>query len=285
MEKEKENNLKSKAVETYAADMTRAIDGSEGIYIKKIIEDQEQRETENLNLSPESKKNRSFMFISIFLLIVALSSLVAFAFLRKEISTVSPVPTFTPLIYLDGIEFMGIDGFSRDQIVQTIFNQSVKTTVKTGGVEGIYLTLNKQIIGLRNFLSFTSPDVDPKAMNFISDDFLVGVVNGENKSPFILIKVRSFSDVFDTMDAWENQMFNDLHVIFGVDLNINTKYLLTKDFEDTYVQNRNARILRDINGNIVMMYVYLDDTSIVITNSEAAAREIKLRLSSSTIKK
>ena len=44
-QKEPEKNIKSKVVETYAADMTKAIDGSEGIYIKKIIEEQEKRES------------------------------------------------------------------------------------------------------------------------------------------------------------------------------------------------------------------------------------------------
>ena len=282
---EKENNKKNKIVETYAADMTRAIDGSEGIYIKKIIEEQEQREAENINLSPESRKNRSFLFVSLFLLIAALSALASFVFFKKEISTVSVAPQFTPLVYLDGTEFLGIDGFSKDQITQTISSESAKTTVKFGGVEGVYLTLNKEIIGLRKFLTFVSPDLDQKSMNYVSDDFLIGVSNAEKKSPFILIKVRSFTDVFDVMRSWENEMFNDLHGVFGIDLNISTKYLLTKDFEDGIVQNRNARILKDANGNIVMMYVYLDDTSIIITNSEVAAREIKLRLSASTIRK
>lgn len=284
-QKEPEKNIKSKVVETYAADMTKAIDGSEGIYIKKIIEEQEKREKENINLSPESKKNKTFMLVGLVLIVFGIISLLSFFIFKKEVLTVDVTPSFSPLVYLDGIQFLGIDGFSRDQIAQSIFNESILTKVKLGGVEGMYLTVNKQVIGLKDFMILLAPEVDLTKMVFVSNNFLLGVHNADTKNVFVLIKMRSFSDIFEVMRSWEDNMFNDLHTLFGTDLNMNTKYLLTKDFEDGIIQNHNARILRDANGNIVMMYAYLDDTSMLLTNSESTAREIMLRLSAGTIRK
>lgn len=102
---------------------------------------------------------------------------------------------------------------------------------------------------------------------------------------FILLKVNSFADVFNQMRIWENKMFTDLHDFFGVDISIDTSYLLTKDFVDGVIQNKNARILYDNTGKIVMMYVYIDDSSVVITNNEETTREVILRVNSSKIKK
>jgi hypothetical protein len=79
-------------------------------------------------------------------------------------------------------------------------------------------------------------------------------------------------------------MFLDLHGFFGVDLLPETKYLLTKNFENGIIENKNARILYDTDKNIVMAYVFADDNSIVITNSENAVREIILRLGASEVK-
>ena len=93
-------------------------------------------------------------------------------------------------------------------------------------------------------------------------------------------------------------MFSDLHGFFGVDISPETSYLLTKNFEDGIVGNKNARILYRTSeegegsapsslptaNKIVMMYVFADDTSVVIANTDKAAREIMLRLAGSDTK-
>jgi hypothetical protein len=80
-------------------------------------------------------------------------------------------------------------------------------------------------------------------------------------------------------------MFSDMRGFFGISLSADTKYLLTKNFEDGIVVNKNARILYDKDNNIVMMYIFADDNSVIITNSTNAAREVILRLAASQIKK
>lgn len=163
-------------------------------------------------------------------------------------------------------------------------------------MEGIYLTEDKTILGLRKFIALTRGNFIPGDNTlFVNDNFLLGIVNDQDKSAvapamvgkdfFILLKVRSTADIFDALRAWENKMFFDLHGFFGVDISSETNYLLTKNFEDGVVENKNARILYDTDGKIVMMYVFANDNSVVITNTEGAAGEIMLRLGSSQIKK
>ena len=120
----------------------------------------------------------------------------------------------------------------------------------------------------------------------------MGVVNTESevasetsKDFFILLKARSTDDIFDAMRVWEKKMFSDLRGFFGVDLTLTTKNLLTANFEDGIVENKNARVLYNSDKDIVMMYVFANDTSVIITNTKKTAREIMLRLSLSQIKK
>lgn len=107
----------------------------------------------------------------------------------------------------------------------------------------------------------------------------------DNTDVFLLFKVNKIKDVFSQVRIWENKMFSDLHDIFGVPLSIDTSYLLTKNFEDSIVQNKNARVLLDNTGKIVLMYVYIDESHIVITNTERTAKEILFRVNSSRVKK
>jgi len=286
-----ENQVKNKSVKTYAEDVAKAIESGEGGVIKEIIHSQEQQEAQKENLSPESKKNKLFMFVSITFIFLSLIVLMVWAVFREQISTVSVVPQFTPIIFTDQNQFLEIGGLSKDKIAQTVLNEVNNTKVKIGGIEGIYLTENKNVVQFRKFISLIKGNISLDKFTFLDDNFLLGVVNKEEdatsseKDLFILLKIRSIADIFDGMRSWESKMFYDLHGFVGVDINTDTNYLLTKDFEDGIVENKNARILRDKDGKIVFMYVFADETSLIITNTSLATHEIMLRLAGNQIKK
>lgn len=270
----------NKIVETYAGDMARILENDKEGLIKKIIHGEEKHEEEKKNLSPESNKNKLFMF-SGFLLIIFSLIILSFFFFKKENNIVPVEKLFTPIIFNDKSTFLEVSGFKKEEIIQAILNKVNTTEVKAGGVEAFYLTENKQIIGLRRLISLIESSFVPNDnIIFVNDNFLMGVVNNESKDFFILLKVRSATDIFNALRAWEGKTFTDLHGFFGINISVDTSYLLTKDFEDGIVQNKNARILYDKEGKIVMMYVFADDNSIVITNSESSVHEIMLRLAS-----
>lgn len=297
---ESDNKLKNKNVETFAEDMVKAIENDRGGLIKKIIHEEEEHEAQKKNLSPESAKNKTFLLISFLLLFLTFFIIIFLAFFNKKINTVSVVPLYTSLIFTDQTDFDAIDGFTKDKIIQTIFNRSNNTKVKIGGVNGIYLTENKTVVSFKEFISLIKGSLVLDDANLINNNFLIGVFKsgvspaspslGGSVSPnigdlFILLKVKSFTDIFPVMQVWENKMLYDFHGFFGIDITPENNYLFTKDWEEGIVGNKNARILKDNNGKIILMYVYADDNSIVITNSESAVNEVILRLNSSKVKK
>ena len=275
----------NKIIKTYASDMERVIeDDTGGGLIKKIIHGEEEHEKEKMASSPESKKNKFFMFIGILFLGIGLTAL-SYLLSAKEAPTVPVERQFVPLIFNDKSVFVEIKDFSKDQIVQTIMNAANTAEVKQGGVQGIYPTYDKKMVGLRQFVSLIKGNFTPGSDIFVSENFLTGVVNNTSKDFFILLKVRSTADVFDSLRAWEKKMFSDLQGFFGVALSPGTKYLLIKEFQNGVVENKNARILYDNNKKIVMMYVLAGETSVIITNSENATHELMLRLASSQVEK
>jgi len=282
---ENENKLKNRNVETYTDDMVKAIENDKGGLIKKIIHEEEEHEAEKIDLSPRSRKNRLFMFISIVFIFSALAILVFLAFFDENSNIVQVAPQFTPIVFTDQSNIQAIDGFTKEKIAETVLNQVNNTKVKVGEMEGIYLTENKKAVGFKRFIALIKGNFILDQIDFVHDNFLFGAVNNEVKNLFILLKVRSFTDVFLAMHSWEDKMLYDLYGFFGTDISPETNYLFTKNWQDGIVQNKNARILKDKDKKIVLMYVFINDSSIVITNSETAVREVILRLTFGQIKK
>jgi flagellar basal body-associated protein FliL len=284
----KKKEIKNVPVETYAEDMAQVIGADAGGIVKKIIHSDEEREMEKKNLSPESKKNKIFILVGFLLLIFALV-IALFLSSSQKANTVPIQPQFIPLVFTDKSTSLEISGLKSDDIKQMVLNEINNTTVAAGGVEGIYLTENKKTIGLRRFITLTESHFVPNSNTaFVSDNFLMGVVKNQANANansgtgfFILIKVRSATDIFDSLRASEPNLLIDLHGFLGININSNTNYLFTKNFTDGIIQNKNARILYDQNGNIVLMYIFADDNSVLITDSQNAANQIILRLASS----
>jgi len=279
----------NKIVQTYAEDMANVLENDTEGLVKKIIHGEEKHEQEKKNLSPRSKKNRFFMFISILFVMLALA-IFSFFFFRKNANIVSVEKQFTPIIFNDQSAYLEVSGLNKDEIGQTVLNEINTSKVKNGGLEGIYPTVNQQIVGLREFISLIKSNFTPSNdLSLVSDNFLMGVVKNPDTQTntgtgfFILLKVRSIADIFDSMRLWENNLLTDLHGFLGVNISSDTNYLFTKNFIDGIVENKNARVLYDNSGNIVLMYIFADDNSVIITDSSNAAHEILLRLASSQV--
>lgn len=285
---ENNNKIDNKVVQTYAEDMAKAISSDQNGLIKKIIHEDEQHEIEKKNLSPESKKNKFFITLG-FLFIALGFAILFYFFIKKDTPTVEVAPQFSPIIFHDKSFFPEVKDFTKDQIAATVFEEVNNAKVKAGGVEGIYLTSDKKVIPLRQFMtlikaSFTADVLSSNRLS-VDDNFLMGVVNGDTKDFFMLLKVNSVLDVFNSLHTWERKMLLDLHGFFGFDLNADNGYLLNSSFEDGIIENKNARILYDKDHNTILMYVFADDNSVIITNTNSAAREIILRLAASQVKK
>ncbi|OGI74326.1 hypothetical protein A3D42_02465 [Candidatus Nomurabacteria bacterium RIFCSPHIGHO2_02_FULL_41_18] len=285
---EKDNNLQTKIVETYAEDMARVIEDDREGLIKKIIHEAEEREINKKNFSPESRQNKIYMFISTFFVFAALATFLFFL-LKRDLRTVPIDPEFTPIISGDKNSFLETGELGKAEIVKNLILKAKKSAVNPGGLEGIYLARGGSIVGLREFIALLEANLVLPEVAFVSDHFMMGSTNqagvktGENF--FLLLKVRSFSDIFESLRSWENKILFNLHDLFGIEISSETNYLFTKDFENGFVDNKNARILYDKEGEEVLMYVFADDTSVIIASDSKVAREIILRLSGSKLKK
>lgn len=270
---------KKAVVETFANDMAGVIENDHEGLIKKIISEEEAHESEKKNLSPESRRNKILIFWSAILIIISLSVLGYFLGSREPVS-VEVERAGTPLLFTERTSFIEVVGMKRQDIINSVVNRRKLGAGKAGGVESIYLTLNKEVVGLRQFLELTKSSFVPGEPLLVSDNFLMGAVNSADDGSgfFFLLKARTTSDIFEALRAWEGKMFYDLYEFFDIAVGRSNNYLLTKLFEDGIVENKNARLLYDDQGKLILAYVFADNNSVLITDSLSAAREAMLRL-------
>ncbi len=304
-EKVNPNKVAPHLVKTLAEDMAGAIGDNKEGFIKKIIHQEEENEKEKKRRSMDSMQNKLFVTVGI-ILIMATIGLITYSMFRTKAETLLVDKPFVPLIFTDKSIFVEIAGLNnKDKIFKAMHSAVIETELKAGEIEGIYLTENKKVIGLRRFIellkgNFVVPESRPGEETLVSDEFLIGIANTNmkhnsedvqesNPDFFILIKMRSLTDVFQNLRSWEAKMFSDLHAFFGYSLSSENEHLLTKKFEDSIVENKNARVLyqndTENTDSISMMYVFANNDSVVITKSPFTVREIILRLASNQIKK
>lgn len=283
---ESDLKIKSKNIETYAEDMASAIETGEEGLVKKIIHEQEKQEEEKKSLSPESQKNKVFMIVGATLIGFGLVALAFLIMVKKNIETVAVERQFVPIIFTDQTDFLEVSDLDKREIAESIKSKTRTSTVEDRAVEGVYLTEHKKVVGLKRFLALLESNFPVAGLGLVKDNFFIGIWGQEtNGDLFILLQVRSWADIFPVLHVWEEKMLADLFRTFGLELTAETNYLLTANFTDGFVENKNARILYDQTGKVVLLYAFVDDTSVVIANSLPAAREAILRLSAGKVRK
>ncbi len=283
--------IKIPKVQTYADDMVGALqDGGENL-VKNIIQEQAQQEHMKRAMTVQSRKNILYMILAVLIVLSAVAGVVALFVYQKKNETVEVAPRVTPILFTDKTELIAIEGYSKRDISSSVKNLVRATTLELGKIREISLTENGQSVGLERFLKLTEGNFPIARTDLVRNFFMgvlgrdVGVEEAKGGELFFLLKVISFNDVFATMGFWEKKMFGDLYDFFGIDINPENTYLLTKDFEDGIVENKNARVLYDNNRNIVFAYVFIDDKTIVISTSSAPVREVILRLTYGEVRK
>jgi hypothetical protein len=128
--------------------------------------------------------------------------------------------------------------------------------------------------------------------------FVFGVHVFDGNEPFFLFKTNFFENAFAGMLAWEPAMSEDLAPLFGpkvvplfsltapITASSTSADIAYEDigvFNDVVIRNKDTRVLRDENGEIVLLYSFLDQETLLITTNEYTFRELFVRLTSSRV--
>lgn len=101
----------------------------------------------------------------------------------------------------------------------------------------------------------------------LNDVMVVGSVFTSKNEPFMMFQSSRFDVLFSGFLSWENYLQSDLRPLFG-------EIISSENFTDATIANKSVRILKDVQGNVVLLYAFVDQSTAVITTSREALLKI-----------
>lgn len=290
-EDKEQKRIPKKGLHTYAGDMAEVLRKKEhrGAFIKTAISEQRQKEQEMLSRSLKSKQNMFFVIGGSLLLIASISLILFFVISKRGVVIPQKSSEVQPLIFADTNKEINITDLSRESMVNSIQRELRNRQLESGTIENLYITesvpTGKILVTPSRFLSAIGSTPPSILLQSLDRKFMVGVHSQETNQLFILFTTSLYFNAFQGMLDWEERMFDELYLLFNIDVSGENQELFNKKFEGTFIKNKDAQVIKNAQEEIVLLYLFIDRQTIIITGGTDALDEVIGRLSIQQIRR
>jgi hypothetical protein len=130
--------------------------------------------------------------------------------------------------------------------------------------EGV--TFYQSSIPLKYLLATLSPSMPSEYQRSLEEKAFFG---GSSQGNFLILKFDSYDLVYAGMLQWEKTMQKDLFPLFGI-----SSEREMKGFEDRIVSNRDTRVAVDRKGNLLFMYGFYGDHTMIFAQNEEVFKTV-----------
>ncbi len=286
-------------IKTYTSDMAEVIREKEISVIKIAMAEKEKREREELILDAEPSGLSKFFLIfgGLILLVGSIVGIYFFSIKKNEVPTpIENIKNRVAIISYD--EEITIDTINKDyQEIKDLIKLEKEKVGKLKSIRVIFLIskINNldELLTLDNIFSISNISIPAPIKRSLSGEYMLGVYTPlsaqivkdatdeslENKiSPnlFLILKTTDYNISYAGMLNWESTMTSDLANLFSFDKDMSGTF--QNLFEDVVINNKDARVLKNSQGQEILYYLFTDKNTLVITNGNESARELTTRI-------
>lgn len=128
---------------------------------------------------------------------------------------------------------------------------------------------DKTVISGEEFISITTENAPESVSRSLRNRFMYGFYEKDaTRKPFLVMTTDLFQNLFSGTLKWEPAMRADFSSWFMDDVAV------ANSFIDKIYKNRDLRVLNDNNGNIVLLYTFLDKDTLIMTTGLDTLDEI-----------
>jgi hypothetical protein len=264
-----------KQIRTFQGDIAEAL-GKQQTSVFSLQQRERAKGEAASKLAPESQKESSGNK-KIILLILGTIILVGlggggtwYAYTQYKVKSALPIVTVVPNRFISVQNSLTIDTstLTRDSLIAAIRTENAKTFAP-GAVEELQLNMTTE-----DFLNLLQASTPGNLVRALDPLFMLGELGGSVDTPagglthtFLIIKLDSFENAFPGMLDWEPTLATDMLPLFATDAEVQN-VSATSTFSDITIQNKDARILKDINGHTVLLYSFYANNYLIITDNE-----------------
>jgi len=278
-----------KTIHTYLTDMAETVRDNEVSVIKIAMAEQKKHEREDVYKKAEGTSfSKTILIIGAIILIAgALFGVYYVIQQNKEKSapiTVLNTTNIEALISYDNQSFVDTTNVISLNDFTSLLKPETDKVNKPDAIASIFLTTSisgkPELLKLDNLISMAGLSAPSSLTRSLSGNYMVGtytpsVVNEKTKPHlFLLFQVKDYNLVYAGMLEWEKTILDNMYSIFNIDVTGDRSQLFETPFKDIIVDNKDARILSDKDGNPVLYYIFIDKTNLVITDSQDTIKKI-----------
>lgn len=157
---------------------------------------------------------------------------------------------------------------SIDPARESVINRLALSSEKEGlNIYELYTTGNNTLTPAQTVANIVPYELSALARN--TDNFAIGFT--EQERPYMIMEGSNFEELFGGLLRWETTMNRDLSPLFGPDLGLTPRVITgnlidDSQFTDEVIMNRTARVLYDNNEQEVLVYVFIDKTTVIVAS-------------------
>lgn len=293
-------------IHTYQGDLTSAIKDDSFSMIKVALAEKKRQERQGGQMQLEESNSKKPLLIGVIVIsvIVVLALIYFFVIILVPKNNTPTENTAQPtsLLYTENYSSISVDQRDSDDITRLI-KRELGAEQDLGSMKSIFLIsgtgTSTREITTGEFLKGLGTSASDSLIRSLGSQFLLGIYYFNPEDFFFLVKVNSYDTAFAGMLQWEPDIENDIGNILitrkptlPVNLSATTTASTTtpvgplysgRIWVDRVIDNKDARVLVDTDGNPAMLYTFLDKNTLVISSSDKALKEISFRLTAGRI--
>jgi hypothetical protein len=202
------------------------------------------------------------------------------AYKEYKVKTFVPMAEVIPNSFISSdsmVEYNSLD-FDREGLIAKV--QEERAGARTG-ITHIELkkgeTVNASLLTTEELLVILQSEAPGRLVRAFDPLFMLGVLGDAPRHTFLFIKLDSFDNAFSGMLEWERTLAHDMLPLFaspGV-VEVASQGVT---FSDITIKNKDARVLKDVTGHTVLLYSFVDNKYLLITDDEETFKTILTRI-------
>ncbi len=290
-ESHNELGQKIQNLHTYSSDMADAVRENEISVIKVALAEKAKREKEEtFRIKSEGTGFQKFFLILGGIILLAGGIAGSYFLIKKNqeqiaAQHVAPPPIQTFISY-DTQTFIDATTAASVFDIAGLLKAPLSVSGSSGSIRALFFTKTidtktteqLSLSDLLTALNLSAPGMLTRSLN----QYLIGTYQSSDTTQkphlFLMFQTQNYNQAYAAMLQWEPTMLGDLAPLFGIDVSGDNSQLLGKQFKDILINNNDARVLYDANGNALLYYIFVNKNDFIITDSIDTIKEITIRL-------
>ncbi|MEX0934062.1 MAG: hypothetical protein WD003_02270 [Candidatus Paceibacterota bacterium] len=288
------------SLRTYAGDVAQSVKRGKNSLSSMVIAEQRKRDGVSLKIAPQisfSTNKKTLGLVAVAVILTALGGffLVSLFFTSDTPKRSGEIPTASKdIIFIEEAKKISLEKKTGGEITQKTSQEIKMASFPINTVEHIYLVVRERayeegniegtlketrltFAELASLLRMQPPSLFIRA---VDPFFVFGIHSFVQNNPFLLFKVNDYGNTFSGMLEWEETLIEDLSSLFSISQE-KQRIFSSAFFKDSVIKNQDVRILLDAEGEVVLLYAFIDRGVLLISTHEITFDEITKRLKQS----